>query len=63
MSERGDRDSETCRQGLVDESLIEWTLALSPEDRLRQNDRMLRTVRLLQQGLATPGSGPDGQGR
>ena len=35
---------------LVDESLIDATLALGPEERLRQNDRMLRTILLLRQG-------------
>ena len=36
----------------VDESLIDAMLALSPEERLRQNDRMIRTIELLRQGLA-----------
>jgi len=39
-------------QGVVDESLIDEMLALSPEERLRLNDRMLRTIELLRQGLA-----------
>ena len=36
----------------VDVSLIDAMLALSPEERLRHNDRMLRTIELLRQGLA-----------
>jgi hypothetical protein len=39
-------------QEAVDESLIDAMLALSPEERLRHNDRMLRTIELLRQGLA-----------
>lgn len=35
----------------VDESLLDAMLALSPEERLRQNDRMVRTLLLLRQGL------------
>jgi len=36
----------------VDDSLIDEMLALSPEERLRHNDRMLRTIELLRRGLA-----------
>jgi hypothetical protein len=32
-------------------SLIDAMLALSPEERLRHNDQMLRTIELLRQGL------------
>ena len=39
-------------QGAVDESLIDEMLALSPEERLRHNDRMLRTIEILRQGMA-----------
>ncbi len=39
-------------QGGVDEGLIEEMLALSPEERLRHNDRMLRSIELLRQGMA-----------
>jgi hypothetical protein len=39
-------------QDAVDESLIDEMLALSPEERLRHNDRMLRTIELLRQGMA-----------
>jgi hypothetical protein len=35
----------------VDESLIDAMLALSPEDRLRHNDRTLRTIELLRQAI------------
>jgi hypothetical protein len=48
---------------LVDESLIDATVALSPEERLRQNDRMLRTVLLLQQGWAAMKDDQDGRER
>ncbi len=61
----GGDDSSDAPAGteLVDESLIDATLALSPEERLRQNDRMLRTIRLLREGVATASSHSDGQGR
>jgi hypothetical protein len=51
MSERGDRQSDA-EAVAVDESLIDAMLALSPEGRLRQNDRMVRTILLVKQGLA-----------
>jgi hypothetical protein len=35
-------------------------MALSPEERLRQNDRMLRTILLLGQGWEAAGFGHDG---
>ena len=35
----------------VDVGLIDEMLALSPEERLRQNDRMIRTIDLVRQGL------------
>jgi hypothetical protein len=44
----------------VDESLIDAMLALSPEERLRQNDRMIRTVELLRQGLCKKAEGSGG---
>ena len=43
---------EQPRRFAVDASLIDEMLALSPEERLRHNDRMLRTIELLRQGLA-----------
>jgi len=45
---------------LVDVSLIDAMLALSPEERLRQNDRMIRTILQLRQGLEKIGPN-DGQ--
>jgi hypothetical protein len=45
-------DSVESAPSLVDESLISAMLELSPEERLRQNDRMVRTILLLRQGLA-----------
>ena len=44
----------------VDESLIDAMLALSPEERVRHNDRMLRTILRLRQGLAEK-AGVDGR--
>jgi hypothetical protein len=46
---RGQKDG-VADSSLVDESLIEAMLALSPIERLRQNDRMVRMVLLLRQG-------------
>ena len=36
----------------VDSTLIDELLALTPEERLRQNDRMLRTIQELRDGFA-----------
>jgi hypothetical protein len=36
----------------VDVALIDSMLALSPEERLRQNDRMIRTIEELRHGFA-----------
>jgi hypothetical protein len=36
----------------LDVSLIDAMLALTPEERLRQNDRMLRTIQELRDGFA-----------
>ena len=47
----------------LDESLIDAMLALSPEERLRQNDRMVRTILLLQQGWQAAKAGQDDGGR
>jgi len=38
--------------GGIDTTLIDAMLALSPEERLRQNDRTLRTIQELRDGLA-----------
>jgi len=48
---------------LVDESLIDAMLALSPEERLRQNDRMVRTVLLLRQGWEAKKADQNGRER
>lgn len=42
--------------GEVDMSLVDALRALSPEGRLRHNDRMLRTIELLRQGIAEKGA-------
>jgi len=49
-----DRESgnEPAQGSGVDQSLIDEMLALSPEERLRHNDRMLRTIELLRQAAA-----------
>ena len=47
----------------VDESLIDAAMAMSPEERLRQNDRMIRTVLLLKEGWAAMKAEQDGRGR
>lgn len=38
--------------GATDPTLIDALLVLSPEERLRQNDRMLRTIQELRDGFA-----------
>lgn len=48
-TERGDVQTS---QSAVDESLIDEMLALSPRERLRHNDRMLRSIELLREGVA-----------
>jgi hypothetical protein len=40
------------RSEALDVSLIDAMLALTPEQRLRQNDRMLRTIQELSDGFA-----------
>jgi hypothetical protein len=42
--------NDSTDSALVDESLIDAMWALTPEERLRQNDRMVRTVLLLRRG-------------
>ena len=59
MSDGGAQDCGTSDSALVDESLIDAMLALSPEERLRQNDRMVRTILLLRQGWEAAKSGQD----
>ncbi len=51
MSASGERENTQPEQPAVDESLIDAMLALTPEERLRHNDRMLRTIELLRRGL------------
>jgi hypothetical protein len=52
MSIDTESGNEQPPRSAVDEGLIDEMLALSPEQRLRHNDRMLRTIELLGQGLA-----------
>ncbi len=52
MSGGSESGREQALSAGVDESLIDEMLALNPEERLRQNDRMLRTIELLRRGLA-----------
>jgi hypothetical protein len=50
----GPWDQEPLDQdGAVDVTLIDETLAMSVEERLRQNDRMLRTVNRLRTALSS----------
>ncbi len=51
MKNGGPQSSDDTQAPLVDDSLIDAMLALSPEERLRQNDRTIRSVLLLRQGL------------
>ncbi len=44
--------NEQAQQAAVDQGLVDEMLALSPEERLRHNDRMLRTIEMLRQGMA-----------
>ena len=46
---------------LVDESLLDAMLALSPIERLRQNDRMIRSVALLREAVSKAGESNDGR--
>jgi hypothetical protein len=52
MSSGRESGPEQTPSSVVDESLIDEMLARSPEERLRHNDRMLRTIELLRRGLA-----------
>jgi hypothetical protein len=47
--EKGEIDAAV----VVDTSLVDAMLRLTPEERLRQNDRMLRTVKDLRDAFAT----------
>ncbi len=55
--------NDSTESAWVDESLIDAMLALSPEERLRQNDRMVRTVLLLRQGWEAAKGARDGRER
>ena len=63
MSSGSARVGDVSDAALVDESLIDATMALSPEERLRQNDRMIRTVLLLREGWAAMKAEQDGRER
>jgi hypothetical protein len=58
MNDGGAQDESA--SDLVDESLIDAMMALTPEERLHHNDRMVRTVLLLRQGWETAHPGCDG---
>jgi hypothetical protein len=51
MSGSNERTDEV-DSGALDASLIDAMLALTPEQRLRQNDRMLKTIQELNDGFA-----------
>ncbi len=63
MNDSGAQGRGASDPALVDESLIDAMMALSPEERLRQNDRMLRTILLLRQGWEAAGFGSDAEER
>ena len=63
MSEARAQDSSESEPAVVDESLIDVMMALSPEERLRLNDRMVRTILLLRQGWKAANTGQDGRAR
>ncbi len=52
--------NDSTEAALVDESLIDAMLALTAEERLRQNDRMVRTVLLLRRGWKAVKDAQDG---
>ena len=55
------------RSSVVDETLLETLLALTPEERLRLNDRMVMTIQELRDGFAAAepdhAAGPAGRQR
>jgi hypothetical protein len=63
MSEHGDQDSDASASALVDESLIDAMMALTPAERLKQNDRMVRTIAMVKQAVAESTSGQDAPDR
>jgi hypothetical protein len=55
MSRPNEPDAQVgapARAAATDVTLIDAMLALSPEERLRQNDRMIRTIEELRNGFA-----------
>jgi hypothetical protein len=48
-----DNDEAGTTEALVDSSLIDEMLRLSPEERLLQNDRMIRTIMELRDAFRT----------
>jgi hypothetical protein len=62
-----DLPSASLRTGVVDETLLETLLALTPEERLRLNDRMVLTIQELRDGFAAAepdhAAGPAGRQR
>jgi hypothetical protein len=46
----------------VDITLIQETLALTPQQRIQQNDRVLRMIEELRDGLAKSGKSPHDPG-
>jgi len=59
MNDGPGQKSGAAESSLVDETLIDAMLALSPIERLRWNDRMVCTVFLLQQGSGPTGPSPE----
>ena len=48
------RGTVHCMQPEVDVTLIDAMLALTPQERIEQNDRMLQMIAELRDGLAKP---------
>lgn len=63
--EQGTRPADADDRIPVDPTLVDAMLALTPEERLRQNDRMLRTIQELRDGIAAarPDDAADPPGR
>jgi hypothetical protein len=51
MSRERESGHEATPTSAMDESLIEAMLALSPEERVRHSERMVRTIELLLEGM------------
>ena len=52
VSDRDGAEPDAPGRTVVDRSLIAAALALTPEERLRQNDRGLRTIKDLRDAIA-----------